>query len=87
MKVFKLLILFLIIANSAFGQILEPVKWDMQSNSIGDDEYELVFTAKIDEEWTIYSQFTADEGPEPTSINYEDESTFEKNWRINRRRA
>ncbi|MBT8189894.1 MAG: hypothetical protein KJO29_05655, partial [Bacteroidia bacterium] len=32
----------------------------------------------MEEEWTVYSQYTSDDGPVPTSITYEPESGFKK---------
>jgi len=54
----KIVLLFFAI-TFAFGlqaQILEPVKWSFSQNKISDSEFELVFTAKIDPKWHLYSQ-------------------------------
>jgi len=59
------------------AQVFNPVKWDFKSTHLSGDEYLLEFTAKMDDPWTVYSQFTSDEGPVPTSINYESKG-FEK---------
>lgn len=53
------------------AQILEPVKWNFSTEEISANEHNLVFTASIDEGWTVYSQFTADDGPVPTLITFE----------------
>ncbi len=55
------------------GQIFEPVKWSFDAEKISDDEYELIFTAEIEDGWTVYSQYTNDEGPVPTEITFETE--------------
>ncbi len=62
---------------SSYGQELTPVKWTMDINSLNGDEYELIWTAAIDKGWTVYSQFTSDDGPVPTEITFESEG-FEK---------
>ena len=67
----------LLFSSTAFSQILEPVKWSFNANQISDGEYELVFTASIDDGWTVYSQYTSDEGPVPTSINFDTDGGFE----------
>lgn len=54
------------------AQILEPVKWNHELKKISDREYELVFTAKIEKGWTLYSVYTAEEGPVPTEIFFEE---------------
>jgi len=51
--------------------ILNPVKWNWKKEKIGDEKYKLVYTANIDEGWTVYSQFTSDDGPVPTEVYYE----------------
>jgi thiol:disulfide interchange protein DsbD len=43
----------------------------MSSKVVSADEYDLVFTAHMDEHWSIYSQYTDDAGPVPTSFNFD----------------
>ena len=50
-----LFIVFLSFSSNA--QILEPVSWEFETVKITDTEYELVFTADIDDKWSVYSQF------------------------------
>jgi len=59
------------------AQILTPVKWNFEQKSLGNNEYELQFIANIDKGWTVYSQFTNDEGPVPTSIEYDNAEIVE----------
>ena len=66
-----LLFVFTIVALSSNAQILEPVEWSFSQNALSSNEHELIFTAKIDDEWTVYSQFTSDDGPVPTEIVFE----------------
>lgn len=54
--------------------ILEPVKWSFESNSLGNDEFELKFTANMESGWSIYSQHTSDDGPVPTAFEFESEN-------------
>lgn len=54
--------------------ILEPVKWSFMSKSLGDDVFELTMTANMDDGWSIYSQHTSDDGPVPTSFEFESEN-------------
>ncbi len=72
---FSLLLLFL--ASASFAQILTPVKWKFDVEKINDTEFKLKYTATIDKGWTVYSQFTSEDGPVPTSINYEEMSGIE----------
>jgi thiol:disulfide interchange protein DsbD len=59
------------------GQVLTPVKWDYYAEKISDDSYYLVFKATMDDGWTVYSQFTSDDGPVPTEVVYEESSGME----------
>ena len=65
-------VLLLGLTSISYAQILNPVKWSFESESLGDGEFMLRYTAKIDEGWNVYSQFTPDDGPVPTSITYEE---------------
>lgn len=70
-KYFALSILSFFFAT-AFGQILTPVKWDFKQKQVGDNEFELIFIAHIDDGWTVYSQFLeSDDGPAATTFNFD----------------
>ena len=68
-------------ANSALGgtaaaigedsRILEPVKWDISQEPLGNNEYLLKFKAKIDKGWYVYSQKLKSGGPIPTSFEFD----------------
>ena len=64
-------ITLLLLSSLSYGQILEPVKWTFDSNQVGPDEYDLIYKAQIDAPWKVYSQFTSEGGPVPTTITYE----------------
>jgi len=55
-KTFFISLLISLISMSAFSQIEEPVHWSFTSKNLGNNEYELIFTADIDEPWHMYSQ-------------------------------
>ena len=69
MKKFATLFLFLI-SFSTFSQILNPVKWEFGSEKISETEYNLIFVAKIDYHWALYSQFVEEGGPLPTVFSF-----------------
>jgi len=51
------------------GQIFNPVSWTYSWKNTAKNEFELQFTAQIDEGWNIYSQYLeSDDGPIRTSI-------------------
>lgn len=72
------LILTLLISFLSYSQIIEPVKWEFDTEKISDDEYELIFIAKMDNKWALYSQFVDEGGPIPTSFSFDDSSNFER---------
>ncbi len=69
--------LLFFISFSSFSQILNPVKWEFGSEKISETEYELVFVAKIDSHWSLYSQFVEEGGPLPTIFSFEQSDAFE----------
>ncbi|MFH2143216.1 MAG: cytochrome c biogenesis protein CcdA [Bacteroidota bacterium] len=72
-----LLILFITINLSLNSQLLDPVKWTYSVEKISEKEYNLVYKAKIDEGWHLYSQFVKDGGPLPTAFEYANTNGFE----------
>lgn len=84
------LIGFLLISISGFGQIMNPVEWSFTSNHLQGDEYELVFKARIDGDWNIYSQYIDEGGPVPTNFQYDNADDFEltgKNQEVGNKKA
>ena len=76
MKKLASLVLF-VISLSAFSQILNPVKWEFGSQKISETEYDLIFLAKMDHHWALYSQFVEEGGPLPTVFSFESSADFE----------
>jgi len=70
-------LLFFIISFTGFSQILNPVKWEFGAEKISDTEYNLVFVAKIDAYWALYSQFVEEGGPLPTIFSFESGPNFD----------
>lgn len=78
--ILPLLLLFISI-GLAQAQILEPVTWSASASpkkaSIG-DVITLEFTAKIEEDWYLYSSdFDPDLGPQVTRFEFAENGTFE----------
>ncbi len=64
--------LFALFSFSIQAQIYDPVKWTSSFKQVGDDEYELTWTAKIDQGWAIYSQYIdPNVGPNPTLVMFD----------------
>ena len=66
---------FVLLPFVSFPQILNPVKWDIRTEKLSNTEYNLIFSASIDNEWAIYSQFVGD-GPLPTVFSFEASSDY-----------
>lgn len=64
-------IVFLGTFSQNYAQILDPVKWSFSSQRISSDEFELNFTAKIEKNWHLYSQYIPEGGPIPTTFTFE----------------
>jgi cytochrome c biogenesis protein CcdA/thioredoxin-related protein len=62
---------FILFASYASSQIYDPVSWTFGYEKKGDKQYELVFTATIDEHSHIYSMEIPEGGPIPTSFKFD----------------
>jgi len=69
--------LVIFISFLSFSQILEPVKWNLSKEDLGENVYELVFKASIEDKWHLYSQFVPKGGPEATAFYFYDLKGFE----------
>lgn len=62
----------LFISVFSWGQLKDPVKWSTSYKQVSATEFDLIFTADIEDGWTVYSQFLeSQDGPVPTSFNFE----------------
>ena len=67
---FALSFILLFAFTSVFAQ-LEPVKWSFQAERVSETEYDIIFTAKIDKGWSVYSPYLeSDQGPIPTTFQF-----------------
>jgi len=71
------LILFFVLSHS-FAQIINPVQWELSVEPVSPKEFDLIFTANIDENWAIYAQEVEEGGPLPTVFTFEESSSFER---------
>lgn len=75
MKNLFLVSVFTLISSILFGQL--QVEWDIYTEKVDKENATLVFEAKIDQGWHLYSQFLGeDEGPIPTSFIYKENNNF-----------
>lgn len=57
--------------------IFKPVTWTVDKVDNGNGDQDIVFKAVMQKGWNVYSQFTSDEGPVPTSITFENQEGVE----------
>ncbi|MBE9467421.1 MAG: thioredoxin family protein [Bacteroidetes bacterium] len=79
MKKKLLTIIFLIVASiTVNSQILQPVKWEFSKKHIDGNNYELIFKAKIDKQWHLYSSNLPEGNISiPTSVQIEKSEFYE----------
>lgn len=74
----KTFFLLLLLPFLTYAQILTPVKWSTETKDLGNDEYEILLHAKMDEGWHMYSQkHPADGIGVPATVTFEDNSNVE----------
>ncbi len=71
-----LFISLFLVTGYAASQIYDPVSWDFSYEKKGEEQYELIFNAFIDEESHIYSMDIPDGGPIPTSFSFDSVPDF-----------
>ena len=57
-------------------EFLDPVLWSLSTKQVSEDTLIAIFTATMDEGWTIYSQFMDEDGPVPTEFGFDKGSHF-----------
>jgi thiol:disulfide interchange protein len=70
-KKLSIFLSFLLLSVWGFAQIYDPVTWEFGSEKKGDKQYELIFTATIEEQSHIYSMDIPEGGPIPTSFRFD----------------
>lgn len=68
---FSSLLFLLLFSFTLAAQILSPVSWRTATEHLEEDIFALQIIAKMDRGWSVYSQFTPDNGPIPTTIAWE----------------
>lgn len=69
---FCLCAVFTLLVNSINAQIVQPIKWKIESEQKSDNQYNINFKADIDTGWHIFSQYLPEGNYSiPTSFNFE----------------
>lgn len=74
-KIFLLLLVLAFQLSGVFGQ-KQYVKWSFSLKKISTDEYLMLFKAKIEPTWHLYSQIETPDGPLPTYFEFEKSKDF-----------
>lgn len=77
LRITAILAIIISLPTLIHAQIEKPVTWKFDIEKIEGNIYDLVFQADVDKGWTVYSQHTSDEGPVPTEIVFENESSVQ----------
>ncbi len=77
MRNIVLLVMLFIAPIFMNAQDLKPVKWTFSTESLGNNEYNIVYTATIAPNWWTYSQFIKEGGPIPTSFKITENKDIE----------
>jgi thiol:disulfide interchange protein DsbD len=62
--------------NTLFAQVEEPVKWTFTTEKIDDTHVNLIFKAKIEDKWHLYSAYTPAGGPIAMYFSFEESDGF-----------
>ncbi len=63
-------------AINSFSQVLIPVKWTYTVKQIDEAYAELIFNAKIDKGWHLYSQYMEEGGPIVTNFKFDKDKSY-----------
>lgn len=77
LKKLSFILVFVTSTFFALAQDYLPVKWKFTTKKISDCEYDLMFTAAIDDTWHMYSLKVVDDGPLPTVIKFKKNDDIE----------
>jgi len=73
---FSFICILFFVTTTVHTQILEPVKWRFSTEQLSDTEFDLIFTADIDNKWHLYSQ-DIPMSPPATNFNFDASDGYE----------
>lgn len=78
-RLFFVFSLVVLVTGLQAQKIFEPVTWETSYKQVSDNEFDLVFTATIEKNWVIYSQYLpeADVRPIPTGFYFDKGDHYE----------
>jgi thiol:disulfide interchange protein len=69
------IVAILLVSSFAFGQLADPVSWSFKAKKVSADEFDLVFSARIDAGWHLYNQDKLTDGPMPLVFKFDKNPT------------
>lgn len=84
MKIRSLILSFsaLLVSMGVSAQMADPVKWQSSVKNVGENIYEVSFTASVDSPWHIYDLGPYKDGPNPTVFTFEKNSSVELQGKV-----
>ncbi|MEN6569590.1 MAG: thioredoxin family protein [Rikenellaceae bacterium] len=77
-KSIKLTLLLLLLAGSINAQIKNPVKWKIEYKENGNNVYDIIFNATIEEGWHLYDLGPYNDGPNPTQFYFDESKSYKR---------
>lgn len=74
-RITLLSLLYMLLFSAAISQIMNPIKWTYDYKELSQTEGELIFTARIDAGWHLYSQ---ENPPYPLAFEFDKSSYYER---------
>jgi cytochrome c biogenesis protein CcdA/thioredoxin-related protein len=68
--IFSCILLMQAFQQKSAAQVLDPVDWKFDYQTINDTNIDLILTAEIENKWHLYSQDIPEGGPIPTSFTF-----------------
>lgn len=79
MRKLLLVLSFLSFSHLGNAQNLKPIQWTFETKKTALNEYDLIFKAKLDKNWHIFSQFMpGNDGPVKTSFMFVTDKGYER---------
>jgi hypothetical protein len=78
-SVFKILLSIMFFTTGLRNESnIKPVKWTYEFKKTADKEYDLIFKARIEKGYHLYSQHIDEGGPIPTSFSFNSSESYQR---------
>ncbi len=78
MRVIFIALIAAIYSINVQSQIIKPVSWAFSVKQLPNNEAELIFQAKVEPNWHMYSQFFEEGGPVKMTFAFEDSKNYKR---------